>query len=335
MSAAVKAAARTGGVSGLAGASTIIATSAAMLAVLAAARRAAARSQPVLVLGETGVGKDLLAEAIHQWSPRGDKPFVAVDCGMHRGELLSNQLFGHDPGAFTGATGGMDGLISKANGGTLFLDEVPALGLDDQARLLRLLERGEYRRVGGTRELHSGFRLVAAANGQLKDNLATGLFRSDLYHRLAYHVIRIPPLRERREDLLPLATAFIGRSGREIATGVEGVLLGYQWPGNVRELLAVAERVACDTEGRAPGPEAWYASIRAGALLGPSSGVAPDLGSELMLAVCARHRWQINDAARELGVHRATLYRRLAGLGYTPSRLKGLRRQATDRLMGA
>lgn len=306
----------------------IIAASHAMRAVVESARRAAEGAHPVLVLGETGVGKDLIAEAIHQWSPLARKPLVAVDCGMHRGELLSNQLFGHDREAFTGAAHVTDGLIAQADGGTLFLDEVSSLGPEDQARLLRLLESGEYRRVGGTRELRSSFRLVAAANGHLQADLSTGVFRRDLFHRMAHHVIRIPPLRERPEDLFSLAREFMRRSGRELAPGVDPVLHRYQWPGNVRELLSAVERVVCATDVVAPSPEVWCAAIRDGEMPETVAADAASAESGELLETCARHRWKISAAATELGIHRATLYRRLAGQGYWRERIRGLRREA-------
>jgi transcriptional regulator with GAF, ATPase, and Fis domain len=219
--------------------------------VLALVERVAPATTPVRVTGETGVGKELVAREVHLRSPRRDRPFVAVHVAALSPGLVASALFGHERGAFTGATAQTRGRFELADGGTLFLDEVGELSPEDQVRLLRVLQEGTFERVGGTRPLASDFRLVAATHRDLEAEVRAGRFREDLYFRLAAFPLRVPPLRERPEEIATLALHFLERTGRRLGVAFDGVteadvarLRAYRWPGNVRELAHVIERAA-------------------------------------------------------------------------------------------
>ena len=202
----------------------------------------------VLIEGESGVGKELVANRIHRLSPRHDKPFVAVNCGAIQETLLESELFGHVKGAFTGATQDHKGLFEVADGGTLFLDEIGEMSLDLQVKLLRVLERSEFRRVGGNKLVHVDVRVVAATNKRLAEEVGTGNFREDLYYRLNVIHLEVAPLRDRVEDIPALVENFLashrrkGLPSRTISPAALGLLKSYHWPGNVRELRNVIER---------------------------------------------------------------------------------------------
>jgi len=208
----------------------------------------AASDMTVLVLGESGAGKELVARALHRASPRADRNFVAVDCCTLQESLFESELFGHEKGAFTGADRRKQGLIEGAAGGTLFLDEIGEIPPAIQAKLLRVLETGKFRRVGGTRDLVADVRIVAATNRDLKRMAEKGEFRADLYYRLEAFTIYTPPLRERREDIPYLVEHFIRnhdfsmRVRKRVTRGAMRKLIAYDWPGNVRELKNVVER---------------------------------------------------------------------------------------------
>jgi len=202
-----------------------------------------------LILGETGTGKEVFARAIHDLSPRADKPFVAVDCGAIPVELAENELFGHERGAYTGASRAQFGLIHEADGGTLFLDEIPSLPLLVQAKLLRFLDEKEYRSIGSTKTCKANVRVIAAANIALEKAVKAGAFREDLYYRLNIIPFTLPALRNRREDILVLAHHFMAKYGSsygkhvtEFRPAAVQKLLNYEWPGNVRELEHAIER---------------------------------------------------------------------------------------------
>ena len=202
-----------------------------------------------LILGETGTGKEVFARAIHDLSPRADKPFVAVDCGAIPVELAENELFGHERGAYTGASRAQFGLIHEADGGTLFLDEIPSLPLLVQAKLLRFLDEQEYRSLGSTKTCKANVRVIAATNIPLEKAVKAGVFREDLYYRLNIIPFTLPALRDRREDILVLARHFMakygssyGRHMTEFRPNAVQKLLHYEWPGNVRELEHAIER---------------------------------------------------------------------------------------------
>ena len=223
--------------------------SSAMRKALDMARRVAATDSTVLLLGESGTGKEVLARHIHQQSGRAGGPFVAVNCAVLSPELVENELFGHEKGAFTGADRSRAGRIETAAGGTLFLDEIGELAPTVQAKLLRVLQEREYERVGGTRTLHADVRVVAATHRDLKAAVETGGFREDLYYRLAVITLTLPPLRERAEDFPELITHLLARRAQEagrrdmrVSESAMKAMTAYAWPGNIRELNNVIER---------------------------------------------------------------------------------------------
>jgi transcriptional regulator with GAF, ATPase, and Fis domain len=219
--------------------------------------RVAPADAPVLILGETGSGKEVVARAIHSRSRRAAKPFLRVNCGAIPPDLVDSELFGHEKGSFTGAVGARKGWFERADGGTLFLDECGELPLAAQVRLLRILQDGTFERVGGERQLTVDVRIVAATHRDLQALVSSGRFREDLWYRIAIFPIKLPPLRERKEDIAALATHFALRAAKRLGTlplaptaaDIE-LLLGYAWPGNVRELAAVIERAAILGDGK-------------------------------------------------------------------------------------
>ena len=220
-----------------------------MARVAETVERVAPSNATVLLLGETGTGKEVVARALHQHSTRRDQPFVAVNCAVLKGELLESELFGHEKGAFTGADRARAGRVETARGGTLFLDEIGELPLAVQAKLLRMLQEKEYERLGSDRTQRADIRLVAATHRDLPAAIQAGMFREDLYYRLKVISIKIPPLRERTADILPLAEWLLDKHAAEsartpprLSSQVQQVLLRYPWPGNVRELSNVMER---------------------------------------------------------------------------------------------
>ncbi|HET6921803.1 MAG TPA: sigma-54 dependent transcriptional regulator, partial [Anaeromyxobacteraceae bacterium] len=224
----------------------VVGRSESMLHVFKTAARVASAEATVLIQGESGTGKELVARAIHQSSPRAAGPFVAVDCGAIAEGVLESELFGHARGAFTGAQAMRRGLFEEASGGTLFLDEIGDVGPNLQARLLRALQEGTIRRVGTNEPIAVDVRTVAATNRDLEQAVKEGSFRADLYYRLNVVAIRIPPLRERREDVPLLAEHFAHKHGRgegaAISPAARDLLVAYHWPGNVRELENVIAR---------------------------------------------------------------------------------------------
>ncbi|MFO0669586.1 MAG: sigma 54-interacting transcriptional regulator [Polyangiaceae bacterium] len=225
-----------------------IGTSTVMRHLFANLERIAGSDLTVLIEGESGVGKDLLARAIHQKSPRADGPMVVVDCGAIPANLVESELFGHERGAFTGATDSRRGMFEEADGGTLFLDEIGELPLDLQPKLLRALEQREIRRVGGRTPKPVNVRVIAATNRRLSEAARTGEFRSDLYYRLAVARVTVPPLRDRPEDILPIARTLLrmlrNDTSADFPADFASMLAAYPWPGNVRELRNVVERYA-------------------------------------------------------------------------------------------
>jgi DNA-binding NtrC family response regulator len=246
------------------------------------AMRAAASGATILLLGESGTGKEVMARAIHASSRRRGGPFVAVNCAALTGELLESELFGHEKGAFTGAVRSKPGRFEAAAGGTLFLDEIGELAPPLQAKLLRVLQEREFERVGGTRTLRADVRIVAATNRDLAAHIAAGRFREDLYYRLNVVSLRLPPLRERKDDVSALLDHFIGRfaaesarQGLRFSDPARHVLLTYGWPGNVRELANVVERAVALSLGVEIGLEALPEEIVEGEPRLASAGDAP------------------------------------------------------------
>ena len=230
---------------------SIVGTSPPMQAVFGLIAKCAPTNSSVLITGESGTGKELVARAIHYNSLRKDKPFIAVDCNAISETLLESELFGHIKGAFTGAVANKKGMIEVADAGTLFLDEIGNISMATQAKLLRVIQEREFRAVGDTRTQAANFRLITATNKDLKAMISAGTFREDLYYRINIFPIRVPPLRERRDDIIPLAFHMLGVMGKdlgkkvtEISDGAMSVLMQHAWPGNVRELENVVQRAA-------------------------------------------------------------------------------------------
>lgn len=234
----------------------------AMAPVEKALRRVASTNSSLLLLGESGTGKEVAARAVHSWSSRAEGPFVAVNCAALSDTLLEAELFGHEKGAFTGATSQRSGRLELADGGTFFLDELGELKPDLQAKLLRVLQEKRFERLGGNRLIEVDVRWVAATNQDLHQMVREGRFRDDLYHRLAVFPVRLPPLRERQEDILPLAEtllkrvrAQVGRPHLEMSPEFRRALQKADWPGNVRELANALERAAILSDSPLLGPE--------------------------------------------------------------------------------
>ncbi len=255
----------------------IVAASPQMRALLLDAWRIAQVDATVLLTGESGTGKEVLAQFIHRSSARRKGPMVPVNCAAIPASLMASELFGHQKGAFTGASTGRDGLFREARGGTLFLDEIGDLPLDMQPVLLRAIERRAVQPLGGDAEVPVDFRLVAATNRSLEERVQQGLFRADLYYRLNVIALELPPLRERPEDILPLARRFLaqgGGEGRRISQAAAQAMLAYSWPGNVRELANAMERIRLLARTDVVLPEHLPASVRrlAGAPLPAGTG---------------------------------------------------------------
>ena len=224
--------------------------------MLTQATQVAATETTALLLGESGTGKEVVARFIHRASPRKNGPFVALNCAALPEHLLEAELFGYERGAFTGAVNSKPGQLEQASGGTLFLDEVGEMSLPAQAKFLRVLQEREFQRLGGTRVLKTDTRIVAATNRDLQKAIQLGQFREDLFYRLNVFAIQLPPLRDRRDDVLALSEAFLGEIGRSIGRPPAGIsrdardrLIEYHWPGNVRELRNILERAAILCEG--------------------------------------------------------------------------------------
>ncbi|MCC6074330.1 sigma-54 interaction domain-containing protein [Pseudomonas sp. GCM10022188] len=307
----------------------LIGTSPATLEVKRRARRAASSQAPVLLLGETGTGKELLAHAVHAASPRAAAPFVSVNMAAIPENLLEAEFFGTAPGAFTGASRkARPGKFQIAQGGTLFLDEIGDMPLHLQSKLLRVLQEKEFEPVGSNEILRSDVRLVAATSCDLAKAVAEGRFRADLYYRLNVLPIALPPLRERLDDLPVLCEAILEQLGssHELADDALALLRGHAWPGNIRELRNVLERAVLlgdrphlDAAALADalGPLHAQQAAPADAAAGPRLTYAQALEGferELIGAALARNA-SLDDAARELGLGRSTLYRKMAALG--------------------
>ena len=235
----------------------IVGKSSALSDVISQARKVAATDVSVLINGETGTGKEVFARAIHSESQRRSEAFLALNCSAFSRELLESELFGYKAGAFTGAVKDKRGLLEEANHGTIFLDEIGEMGLELQSKLLRVLETGEFVKVGDTKTTHVDVRILSATNRNLKEEIASGRFREDLYFRLSVFRIMLPPLRQRKEDILLLARQFIERYAKQIgrpapvlSSEAKSLFLSYPWPGNVREMMNAVEHalIVCDGE---------------------------------------------------------------------------------------
>lgn len=297
---------------GTAPACAIVGQSEVMRSAIALAERFALSGLPILLIGATGTGKDLFAKHIHRTSARqGD--LVDVNCGALPRDMVESLLFGHRRGTFTGAVSDMPGLVTRASAGTLFLDELCSLSSEAQVKMLRVLESGEVRALGATRNQPVEFRLVSAVQEELGARIQSGVFREDLYHRIAGVVLRIPPLRERPGDAVILAANFATIHGRILGRGAVEVLERYSWPGNVRELKAVIGRAALLTDPGSLDAAALTDAMSQGALLPASTGpAAARVETRTALqAACSANGWDALRISAALGVSRATLCRRL------------------------
>jgi Nif-specific regulatory protein len=297
----------------------------------------------VLIHGESGTGKELVARAIHRHSLRASKPFVAINCAaLHEG-LFESELFGHERGAFTGAIGQKRGLLEVADGGVIFLDEVGELPLTLQAKLLRALQEREFLRVGGTRPVKVNVRVIAATNRDLEALAKDGRFREDLYYRLNVLPVTLPPLRERREDIVLLARYFLGQFGKACKRPVRGLtqpaincLLRYEWPGNVRELANAIERAVTLCDGEFIHPFDLPEAI--GAMEAPPETASLHLPTavketkrRLILQSIEQAQGNLTTAAKLLGVDAANLHRLIRDLELKPETEKLIRSFTTFR----
>jgi len=314
-----------------AGPGEMVGSGPALRRLLDLVRRAAPSEGRVLVTGENGTGKELVARAVHDGSRRRERPFVKLNCAAVPVELIESELFGHEKGAFTGAVAARKGRFELADGGTLFLDEVGDMPAAMQAKVLRVLQEGELERVGGAQTLRVDVRVVAATNKDLPAEVAAGRFREDLYYRLAVVLLHAPPLRERREDIPALADRFLaeacernGRRPMRLSREAHLALQAHRWPGNVRELRNLVERLAILCDGPQIG-EAEVAAALPGAPPHPRADryreglgfheLVEQAEREIILAALERSGENVTETAKALGLERSHLYKKMRGLG--------------------
>jgi len=313
----------------------LVGSGAAMSKLAAQISRVAGSETRVCILGETGTGKELVARAIHEKSPRHDGPFVTLNCAAVPAELIESELFGHEKGAFTGAAGRHLGKFEQAEGGTLFLDEIGDMPVTMQAKLLRVLEEGEVERVGGDKPIKVNVRVVVATHRNLEQLVEQNAFRRDLFHRIYVFPLALPPLRERAEDFADLVAHFArqvaaqnGWREKEFSAEAIAALERYAWPGNVRELRNVVERLVLLAEGATVGAadvELALPAISGAASPGATIGPVPSNGTlalrteaferEVLLAELRRHNFHMTNVARALGLERSHLYKKCQQLG--------------------
>ena len=303
---------------------SILGTSGALKGALHLARIAAGSSAPVLLCGETGTGKELFAQAIHNAGERRNRPFVAINCGAIPRELLESELFGYEEGAFTGAQkGGRPGKIELADGGTLFLDEIGDMPFDMQVKLLRVLQSGEIQRVGGLRTVPVDLRIIAATNRDLREAISQHKFRADLFYRISTLSITIPPLRDRAEDIPELAARFVRRHGQRLNRDVvlppetTAALCRCPWPGNIRQLENAAERAVHLSEGGTLLPEHFGLAAAMQPPAAPEPHTLAAVERRAVAQALARFSGNISRAAASLGISRPTLYRKIDQYGLT------------------
>jgi DNA-binding NtrC family response regulator len=309
----------------------IIGKSSAMQQIFDLITQVAPRRSTVLIQGESGTGKELVAKAIHAASGRVDSPFIAINCGNIPSELLESELFGHVRGAYTGAVGLKKGLFEAADSGTLFLDEVATISMEIQAKLLRVIQEREFRRLGGLENIKVDVRIIAATNMDLQANVHQGLFRDDLYYRLNVIAIKIPPLRERAEDIPLLSEHFLRKYAEEnqrkyfiLEPSALKALMDYRWPGNVRELENVIERAVVLSPGNSipadlfpknitqPAPEETIRFSQDGTSLKEKVG---NFEKAIILAALEKTDWNQKKAAQLLSVNATTLSEKLKRFG--------------------
>jgi DNA-binding NtrC family response regulator len=308
----------------------VVARSHAMQALLRDAALIAPSDTRILITGESGVGKEVLADVVHLWSNRASGPLVKINCAAIPENLLESELFGHEKGAFTGAVSQRIGRFEQANDGTIFLDEIGETSPQLQAKLLRITQDGRFQRVGSNTERQTNARILAATNRNLENEVRAGGFREDLFYRLNVVELHIPPLRERRDDLLPLATQFIAAFSHGTARfspSVVDCLQHYQWPGNIRELRNAMERAVLLSRGELVLPEHLPARIRTGGAPAAMPGESPatddtrleELERQAILQALRNHAFNRTETARALGISRRSLLyklQRLRELGY-------------------
>jgi two-component system response regulator AtoC len=312
----------------------LIGNSPAWIEVFKNIGRVASTDVGVLLLGESGTGKEVVARAIHENSARSRRSFIILNCAALPPELLESELFGHERGAFTGAIAQKRGKFEAADGGTIFLDEIGELPLSLQPKLLRVLQEHTFERVGGTASIHADVRVIAATNRPLEDDVEQKTFRADLFYRLNAFTVRLPPLRERQTDVLPLAEYFLARYAQRNQTASTGfvadailALQSYSFPGNVRELEHLIERVAVKAGGRAITAEQIEEELAneksaaagvfdaQGALGMPFHHAVASLERHLIEQALKASHGNKSDAARRLGIHRRLLYEKLTQFG--------------------
>jgi len=310
----------------------IVGSSSALQRVLDIVKKVAKSNTTVLIRGETGTGKELIAGAIHHNSLRAARNFVKVNCAALQENLLESELFGHEKGAFTGADKQRIGRFEQADGGTLFLDEIGDMSPSTQAKILRVLQEHEFERLGGTRTLRVDVRLIAATNRDLPAMVQSGHFREDLYYRLNVVSIEMPPLRERKDDIVPLAQTFIRRFAGELKKKMEGIdpdaqklLMRYNWPGNIRELENTVERAILLAEGRAIAagdlrlgetPTAGGGREHAPVVKIPPTGIALDeIERHALIEALKMSNWVQKDAAELLSISPRVINYKIKTLG--------------------
>jgi DNA-binding NtrC family response regulator len=305
----------------------VVAVSPLMQAVFHDASLVASSETRLIITGESGVGKEVLADVIHAWSSRSAGPLVKVNCAAIPETLLESELFGHEKGSFTGAVAQRIGRFEEADRGTIFLDEIADMSPPLQAKLLRVTQEGRFNRVGSNKELQTNARILAATNRHLEEEVKNGRFREDLFYRLNVVELNIPPLRERREDIVPLASTFISeftRGKARFSSSVTDCLLAYNWSGNVRELRNAMERAALLSGGELILPEHLPAKVRQGAQPGGASEVVDserlgEIERQAIFLALRKHDFNRTETARALGIsRRALLYKlqRFRELGY-------------------
>jgi formate hydrogenlyase transcriptional activator len=314
----------------------IIGTSSALQKVLSLVSKVAPTDATVIVTGETGTGKELVARAIHRRCRRSSGVFISVNCAAIPRDLIASELFGHEKGAFTGAFQRRLGRFELAHGGTIFLDEVGELPIETQIALLRVLQEHEFERVGGTRNIQTNVRVIAATNRNLQAAIAAGDFRTDLFYRLNVFPIEMPPLRERREDIPALVEYFIDRSARKLGKNIRGVnsktlelFQSYPWPGNIRELQNVIERsvIVCETQNFSV-DETWLSRQPFATESKNQSELSQKLAAQekqMIEAALGESGGQVfgpSGAAAKLGIHRSTLESKIASLKIDKYRFK-------------
>jgi two-component system response regulator GlrR len=310
--------------------SEIVTASSTMDIVLAEARLAARSDAALLILGESGTGKELLARAVHRASPRQSKPFVAINCGAIPAELLESELFGHVKGAFTGAARDHEGLFLAAHSGTVFLDEIGDMPATLQVKLLRVLQESEVRPVGATETRRIDVRIVSATHRDLDEAVAAGSFREDLYYRLNVVNLRLPPLRERREDISLLARHFLENLGRRAPQRIKGfapdaieMLMAADWPGNIRQLRNVIEQCcALATTSTLPATLVGRALRERPADIRPLAEARSEFERDYLITLLKLTRGQVSEVARLAGRNRTEVYRLLQRHHLTPALFK-------------